>query len=162
MNEQIREALVGALHEVAASGSIETFASLISAINTVRSDLVLTYMTDEYVALHVWSLLRADISLTKALLNATANFTLAIEDLDAAISSFAKKAVSFTTGSAIVDDDVMGKSATHAELEKTLKTNHWLYFILYASVHMYLVNGVGIQYKVKNSEGKPNAQTNPN
>lgn len=158
MNEQIREALVGALHEVAASSSRDTFADLVSMINAVRSELVLTYMTDKYVSHHVWPLLRKDVDLTKAVLNATANFTMAIPDIDSAISVFASKAISFTPATAIVDDDILGKSVTPEELADTLKANQWLYFILYASIHMYLVNGVGIQYKITpESKGKPNA-----
>lgn len=148
MNETIREAMIGALHEVAASSSKETFTAFIAVIGTIREELVLTYMADQYVDMHIWPLLRKEVDLTKALLNATVNFTLAIEDIDSAITEFSNKAVSFTAKSKIVDDDLMKKSVSQQELATTLLNNHWLFLLLFASTQMYLVNTVALQYVV--------------
>jgi len=148
MNEIIREAMIGALHEVAASSSKEVFTAFIAAIGTIREELVLTYMADKYVELHIWPLFRKEVDLTKALLNATVNFTLAIDNIGGAIEEFSNKAVSFTVKSKIVDDDLMLKSVSQQELTDTLLNNHWLFFLLFASTQMYLVNAVASQYVV--------------
>lgn len=157
MNEMIREAMVGALHEVAASSSLKIFGDLIEVINMIREELVLTYMADEYVRLHVWSKIRKEVELTTALLNASVNFTLAIDDIDSAVKNFAHKAICFTSKSKIIDDDLMGKTVSQKELEETLANNHWLFLLLYASTQIYLVNAVGNEY----IQGEPNAKTNP-
>lgn len=151
MNEIIREALVGAVHEVAASSSRDVFANFISVIKKVREEMVLTYMDDKYVKMYVWPLLRNDINLTKALLNATANFTMAIPNLPEAINTFSNKAICFTSKTVIVDDDLLGKTISQSELKTTLENNHWLFFILFASTQIYLVNQVGVMYAVQNN-----------
>lgn len=146
MNEMIREALVGAIHEIAASSTLETFADFVSVVKQVREELVLTYMSDEYAKRNVWPLIRKEIDLTTAVINATANFCLSIDDVEAAITAFANKAICFQAKSQIVDDDLMGKTVYAAELAKTLNQNHWLFFILFASTQIYLVNSVGAIY----------------
>lgn len=146
MNEIIREALVGAIHEIAASSTPETFADFVEAIKTIREQLVLTYMSDEYVKLNVWPIIRKDIDLTTAIIAATANFCLAIPDLNAAIQDFSSKAICFTSKSKIVDDDLMGKSVYSEQLKITLEQNQWLFFIMFAATQVYLVNSVGGLY----------------
>lgn len=146
MNEAIREALVGAVHEIAASSTSETFSDFIEVIKKIREELVLTYMSDTYVRQNVWPLIRKDIDLTTAIISATANFSLALDDIESAIKVFAQRAVCFTAKSQIVDDDLMGKSVYAQELEKTLNQNHWLFFVLFASTQLYLVNSVGVNY----------------
>lgn len=153
MNVSIREAMVEAIHEIAASSTQSILADFIDLIKTIREELILTYMADKYVELHIWPVVRKNIELTKALINATTNFTLAIEDLEGAIKEFANKAVCFTNNSLIIDDDLMGKSVSQAELEKTLRDNTWLFFLLFCSTHIYLVNGVGSQYIVETPKG---------
>lgn len=148
MKDSVREALVGAIHEVAASSDKRVFADLIEVIKNIRDEYIITYMTDEYVRQHIWPMIRKDTDLTMALLNATANFTLAIDNLDEAIAEFSNKVVSFTSASIIVDDDLMKKSSSQTELKKTLTNNHWLFFILFATLHLYLVNSAALDYVV--------------
>lgn len=146
MNTEIQEALVATLHEVAAGCTRDTLVNLFEAIKIVREDMTLTYMTEEYVELHVWPLFRKDELVTRALIVATTNFTLAIPDLPAAIAKFSSAIRSFQPESNIVDKDLKGKSTPIDGHYGVFEKNNWLYFVLYASVHMYLVNGVMTQY----------------
>jgi len=146
MIEDLREAMVGALHEIAASSSTVNLANFIDVVKSIREDLVLTYMTDLYVTTHVWPMLRKDIDLTKSVLSGTANFCSSIDDLPGTINKFSNRVVCFTERSEIVDDDLLGKSVSQKDLEKTLINNNWLFFLLFCSIHLYLVIQVGSQY----------------
>lgn len=146
MIETLREAMVGAVHEIAASSDTATLAAFIDVVKTIREEMVLTYMTDEYVKQHVWGLVRKDTILMKSILHGVANFSMCIDDLPGAIKLFANKAVCFTKKSVIVDDDLMGKSVEQKDLEGILTNNHWLFFLLFCSTHLYLINQVGIMY----------------
>lgn len=157
MIEDLREAMVGALHEIAASSSTVNLANFIDVVKSIREDLVLTYMSDLYVTTHVWPMVRKDIDLTKSVLSATANFCSSIDDLGATINKFSNRVVCFTAQSAIVDDDLLGKSVSQKDLEKTLLNNNWLFFLLFCSIHLYLVIQVGSQYIPEAA----NAKTNP-
>lgn len=142
MSDILREALVSSYTEIIASSPRTTIANFVAAIKTIRSDYTITYMSDKYVTTYIWPLFRKDLELVNCLFNATVNFTTAIPDLGEAVKMFSERLMCFSAQTLIVDDDVLSKSVSASELSTTLANNNWLFYVLCASTHIYLLNEV--------------------
>lgn len=140
LNNQIKEALVEALTELFNAEDELHAQGLIEIINEVRGDTNLIMFADKYVETNVWTKLRENTSYIQTLMATTATFVQCIDDIDLAIKRFVPGFVPFTNATGIVDNETISKAVEHDELEKALKSNYWLFFIMYAATNMRVVN----------------------
>lgn len=155
LNNQLKEALVEALEELFNAEDTTHAAALVNSINEIRGDMNLIMMTDQYVEKYVWQRLRVVTSNIQTLMSTTTTFVQCIDDIDAAIKNHVRSFVPFTNATKIVDDETIKKAVERPELEKILTDNHWLFFLLFASTNMRIVNAF-LQSIVPPTKGKSN------
>jgi hypothetical protein len=139
-NNQLKEALVEALEELFSSDDIEHATFLVDIMREIRADLNLIMMTDKYAELYVWKKLREQVSTIQTLMSTTATFVQSIDDIDGLIGKYVRAFIPFNNATEIVDEETISKAAEHVELEKVLKSNYWLFFLMFASTNMRIVN----------------------
>lgn len=141
INNQLKEALIEALDELYHADDEAHADYLIRTISEVRDDLNLILMTDEYAERYIWSKLRSNSSNVQTLMATTATFVQCIDNIDETIKKFVPAFVPFRSPTQIVDGETFEKAVDHAELEKVLLNNYWLFFLLYASTNKRIING---------------------
>lgn len=140
LNNQLKEALVEALNELFNAEDEAHADGLIDIITEIRGDTNLIMYADKYVETNVWKKLRSTTSYIQTLMSTTATFVQCIDDIDDAIKHCVPGFIPFTNSTGIVDDETITKAAELGELEKTLKDNYWLFFLMYAATNMRVVN----------------------
>lgn len=140
LNNQMKNALVEALNELFNAEDTAHAEGLIAIITEIRGDTNLIMFADKYVETNVWKKLREKTSYIQTVMATTATFVQCIDDVDMAIKRFVPGFVPFTNATDIVDDETIEKAADHPELEKILKANYWLFFLMYAATNMRVVN----------------------
>ncbi len=153
-NNQLQEALIEALEELYNAEDANHAELIVKTINEIRGDMNLIMMTDDYVEKHVWHKLRNVTSTIQTLMSTTTTFISCIDDVEAAIKRFVRAAIPFTNATRIVDDETIKKAAEHKELEKVLTDNLWLFFLLYASTNMRIINKFLISIQPPKKDGK--------
>lgn len=153
-NNQLQEALIEALDELYNAEDAKHAELIVQTINEIRGDMNLIMMTDKYVEKHVWEKLRKITSTMQTLMSTTTTFVCCIDDVEGAIKRFVRAAIPFTNATQIVDDETINKAAEHIELEKVLMNNLWLFFLLYASTNMRIVNKFLVSIQPVKKEGK--------
>lgn len=145
-NEQMKVALIEAIHELFLSEDPKHSAGLIEALNFVRSDLNLVLMSNEYVKQYIWEKFRSPASMLQTLVNTTNTFLMGVDDIDSVIEQAAERMIPFKSGTRIVDDETLDKAVDQKELIETLKNNYWLFFVLYATSNMRIVSETSTTY----------------
>lgn len=140
LNDQLQQALVEALDELFNAEDEAHATNLVQVITEIRGDLNLIMMTDKYVEQQVWARLRNVTSNIQTLMATTTTFVQGIDNIDSVIKKSVGAFVPFTSRTKIVDSDTFEKAAEHAELEEILLANYWLFFLLYASTNMRVIN----------------------
>lgn len=140
INSQLNDALIETLTELFNAEDEEHAQGLIALIIEVRGDMNLIMMSDQYVEANIWNKIRTKTSNVQTLMSTTATFIQQIDDIDTAIKRFVRSAVPFTSATQIVDHETITKAVDHSELERVLTCNLWLFFLLYSSTNMRVVN----------------------
>lgn len=153
-NQQMRSALVEAIHELFLSEDLIHSTKLIEVFDSIRSDLNLIMMDSQYVEKYVWEKLRTPASMLQTVISTTATFLQGVDNIDAVIDRMVLRLIPFTSASMIVDDETIGKAVDHRDLAKILKDNYWLFFVIYATTNMRVVLETAAEYKPVETKGK--------
>lgn len=156
-NQQMRAALVEAIHELFLSEDRAHSTKLIEVFDGIRSDLNLIMMDSKYIEKYVWEKLRSPASMQQTLISTTATFLQGVDEIDSVIEQMVPRLVPFTASSMIVDDETIGKAVEHNELVKILKDNYWLFFVIYATTNMRVVLETAAEYVPADGKGGTNA-----
>lgn len=138
-NQQMRAALIEAIHELFLSDDKDHSTAFIEILNSIRSDLNMIMMDSRYIEKYIWEKLRKPSSMQQTLISTTATFLQGVDNVDTIIEQMVPRLIPFTAASMIVDDETIGKAVDHRELIKILKDNYWLFFVLYATTNMRVV-----------------------
>lgn len=139
-NNQLKEALVEALEELFSADDMAHATFLVDLMREIRADLNLIMMTDQYAELYVWKKLREQVTPVQTLMSTTATFVQSIDDIDGLIDKYVRAFIPFNNATKIVDEETLSKAAEHQELAKILKSNYWLFFLMFAATNLRLVN----------------------
>lgn len=152
-NQQMRAALIEAIHELFLSEDLNHSTKLIEVFDSIRSDLNLIMMDSKYVERYVWEKLRTPASMLQTVISTTATFLQGVDNIDSVIDQLVPRLIPFTASSMIVDDETIGKAVDHQLLAKILKDNYWLFFVIYATTNMRVVLETAAEYKPADGKG---------
>lgn len=140
-NDQLKLALLEALEELYNADDEAHADNIVKLINTIRDDLNIILMTNEYVEKYIWRELRQNSSNVQTLMATSATFIQCIDNIDELIPKYVASFVPFNNGTKIVDTETFTKAVDHSELQAVLLSNHWLFFLLYAATNKRIING---------------------
>ncbi len=152
-NQQMRAALIEAVHELFLSEDRKHSTQLIEVFDSIRSDLNLIMMDSKYVEKYVWDKLRKPASMQQTLISTTATFLQGVDNIDGIIEQMVPRLIPFTSSSMIVDDETIGKAVEHTDLVNILKDNYWLFFVIYATTNMRVVLETAAEYAIPEGKG---------
>ncbi|AEH03594.1 hypothetical protein AVT69_gp169 [Pseudomonas phage PhiPA3] len=148
----MQEALIVALTELMQAEDEIIVGKLITLITELRLRHMTFMLNDALVVRHLWSDIRENQALLSSLMNTTTTFIMELSSPGEAINLLARSLVPFSVESSIVDREILGKAANYPTLQQTFSTNEWLFFLVFASTQMRLVNSVLAAAKLKGKE----------